>query len=64
MSNRAAEMDPSNRATEVDPRLTILQSITIKLWAVVEFHVPVGYEDETGFHFGEPVFDWEEFARN
>ena len=29
-----------------------------KLRAVIEARVPVGYEDETGFHYSMKVSDW------
>jgi hypothetical protein len=28
--------------------------IVVKFRAAVVFHVPMGYQDETGFHFGTP----------
>ena len=34
---------------------TRLKSIKVKLWSAIDFHVPVGYQNETGFHFGEPT---------
>ena len=32
--------------------------IIAKLRGVIEFHAPVGYEDETGFHYNRKSSDW------
>jgi hypothetical protein len=32
--------------------------IIAKLRAAIEARVPVGYEDETGFHYGADATDW------
>ena len=32
--------------------------IIAKLRAAIEARVPVGYEDETGFHYGADAADW------
>jgi hypothetical protein len=32
--------------------------IIAKLRAAIEARVPVGYEDETGFHYGADAKDW------
>ena len=32
--------------------------VIAKLYAAIEARVPVGYEDETGFHYGLKASDW------
>ena len=32
----------------------VIAAITAKVRAMVEAQAPVGYENETGFHFGKP----------
>jgi hypothetical protein len=41
------------RVPEVGPAIQIIK----KLRATLESRVPVGYEDETGFHYGADVTD-------
>ena len=39
-------------------KLGLLVRIVAQLCGMVEAHVPFGYEDEGGFHYGADVADW------
>jgi len=36
--------------------MMVLAAIAAKVRAAINAQVPVGYEDETGFHYGTPDF--------
>jgi hypothetical protein len=36
------------------PKVGCWRNLAIKWEALVEFIVPLGYQDETGFHYGSP----------
>jgi hypothetical protein len=46
-----------NAVQVAGPKAGFPNRITAKLRAAIDSHVPVGYEDETGFHYGTNAGD-------
>ena len=49
--NKGVEHEPSS--SRKDDRGECMQSIVVRLWQAFIAKVPVGYEDEAGFHLGK-----------
>jgi len=58
LSNKGVRPEwPSSRGdavTAATPRPACLTRVVATWHAVINFLVPIGYEDEWGFHYGEP----------